>query len=101
MNEGGDPVTLETATRPESDELPRTTVHLTPAHEHADAEPAGPNVFELHNFSAFYGTFQAIRDINLSVAPNRITALIGPSGSGKSTVLRWMNRMNDLIPGAH
>ncbi len=94
-------MTLETATRPESDELPRTTVHLAPAHEKTDAEPAGPNVFELQNFSAFYGTFQAVREIDLSVAPNRITALIGPSGSGKSTVLRWLNRMNDLIPGAH
>jgi phosphate transport system ATP-binding protein len=101
MNEGGDPVTLETPTRPESDELPRTTIHLAATHDQTDAEPSGPNVFELRNFSAFYGTFQAIRDINLSVAPNRITALIGPSGSGKSTVLRWLNRMNDLIPGAH
>jgi phosphate transport system ATP-binding protein len=59
-----------------------------------------PPVFELKNFSAFYGTFQAIREIDMAVAPNRITALIGPSGSGKSTVLRWLNRMNDLIPGA-
>jgi phosphate transport system ATP-binding protein len=57
-------------------------------------------LFELKSFSAFYGTFQAIREIDLSIQPNRITALIGPSGSGKSTVLRWLNRMNDLIPGA-
>ena len=49
----------------------------------------------------FYGTFRAIRDIDLAVPPNRITALIGPSGCGKSTVLRWLNRMNDLVPGAH
>ena len=62
-------------------------------------ETAEP-VFQLHNFDAFYGTFQAIRGISMDVAPNKITALIGPSGSGKSTILRWLNRMNDLIPGA-
>ena len=58
-------------------------------------------VFELQNFSAFYGTFQADPRHRHGVAPNRITALIGPSGSGKSTILRWLNRMNDLVPGAH
>jgi phosphate transport system ATP-binding protein len=61
----------------------------------------GPPVFELKGFSAFYGTFRAIKDIDLDIAPNRITAIIGPSGSGKSTVLRWLNRMNDLTPTAH
>jgi phosphate transport system ATP-binding protein len=101
MNEGGDPVTLETPTRPEPDASPRPAIHVEPTQEAAQAETEGPAVFELQNFSAFYGTFQAIREINLSVAPNRITALIGPSGSGKSTVLRWLNRMNDLVPGAH
>jgi phosphate transport system ATP-binding protein len=49
------------------------------------------------NLSLFYGDFQALKDIGLSVAPNRITALIGPSGCGKSTLLRVFNRMNDLI----
>ena len=63
----------------------------------ADAE-AGPPVFALEKFSAYYGTFRAIKEIDLEVQPNRITALIGPSGSGKSTLLRWLNRMNDLFP---
>ncbi|MYA50648.1 MAG: phosphate ABC transporter ATP-binding protein [Chloroflexi bacterium] len=52
------------------------------------------------NLDMYYGPFRALRDINLDVARNSVTALIGPSGSGKSTLLRCFNRMNDLIPGA-
>jgi len=48
----------------------------------------------------YYGDFQALKDINLSVSEKRITALIGPSGCGKSTLLRVFNRMNDLILGS-
>jgi phosphate transport system ATP-binding protein len=47
-----------------------------------------------------YGSHKAVRDVNLRVQVNAITAFIGPSGCGKSTVLRCFNRMNDLIPGA-
>jgi len=47
-----------------------------------------------------YGKFRALADVSLTVAPNRITALIGPSGCGKSTLLRSLNRMNDLTPNA-
>ncbi len=46
-----------------------------------------------------YGDFQALRDIDIAVEKNRITALIGPSGCGKSTLLRTFNRMNDMIEG--
>lgn len=49
--------------------------------------------------SFFYGTNQAIKDINLTVNKNSVMALIGPSGCGKSTFLRCINRMNDIIPG--
>ncbi len=59
------------------------------------------NVFEVRDFSAYYGDFRAVRDIDLDIAKNRITAFIGPSGCGKSTLLRCFNRMNDLVPGAH
>jgi phosphate transport system ATP-binding protein len=58
-------------------------------------------VFELQDLSCYYGTFRAVREINLSVEHNRITAIIGPSGCGKSTLLRSFNRMNDLVPSAH
>ena len=46
----------------------------------------------------YYGDFHAIKNVNLSVPPNEITAFIGPSGCGKSTVLKSLNRMNDLVP---
>ncbi|MFO7533363.1 MAG: phosphate ABC transporter ATP-binding protein PstB [Candidatus Limnocylindrales bacterium] len=58
------------------------------------------NVFEIRGVSCFYGSFRAVRDIDLEVKSNRITALIGPSGCGKSTLLRSLNRMNDLVPSA-
>ncbi|HRA79391.1 MAG TPA: ATP-binding cassette domain-containing protein, partial [Burkholderiaceae bacterium] len=47
----------------------------------------------------FYHTFQALKNINLPVYEDRVTALIGPSGCGKSTLLRAFNRMHDLYPG--
>jgi len=49
------------------------------------------------NLNLFYGKTQALKDINLSIEKNSVTALIGPSGCGKSTFLRTINRMNDLI----
>ena len=55
---------------------------------------------ELKNFSVFYGKFRALTEINLTVLPNKITAIIGPSGCGKSTLLRSFNRMNDLTASA-
>jgi len=55
---------------------------------------------EARSFSFYYGKRQALRDVNLRVKENQITALIGPSGCGKSTFLRALNRMNDIIPGA-
>ncbi|MBC9711471.1 phosphate ABC transporter ATP-binding protein [Streptomyces sp. TRM66268-LWL] len=57
-------------------------------------------VFEVGSLSVYYGSHEAVRDVNLTVGHRQITALIGPSGCGKSTVLRCFNRMNDLIPTA-
>jgi phosphate transport system ATP-binding protein len=53
---------------------------------------------EARHFSFWYGAKQALFDINLSIPPRRVTALIGPSGCGKSTFLRAINRLNELIP---
>ena len=47
----------------------------------------------------FYGSFQALKNINLDIDVNKITAFIGPSGCGKSTLLKTLNRMNDLVDG--
>jgi len=55
-------------------------------------------VIELRDVSCFYGSFRAVRNVDLKIAPRRITALIGPSGCGKSTLIRTINRMNDLVP---
>ena len=66
-----------------------------------DGEPLPEDlVFDASELSVFYGDFRAVRDVNMKVRRNEITALIGPSGCGKSTVLRSFNRMNDLIPTA-
>jgi len=61
---------------------------------------AGPTVFDLDKVSVYYGAFRAVTDVSMTIHENEITAFIGPSGCGKTTVLRSLNRMNDLIPGA-
>ena len=50
------------------------------------------------DFNFYYGDFKALKDINMEIKKNKVTALIGPSGFGKSTFLMSINRMNDLIP---
>jgi phosphate transport system ATP-binding protein len=55
---------------------------------------------ETRGFSSWYGSFQALHDIDLTIPSRKVTAFIGPSGCGKSTLLRWFNRMNDTIPSA-
>jgi phosphate transport system ATP-binding protein len=60
---------------------------------------AGKYAIEARNLTVFYHDQPAIRDVNLAIERQRITAIIGPSGCGKSTLLRAFNRMNDLIPG--
>ncbi|WP_372451662.1 phosphate ABC transporter ATP-binding protein PstB [Glycomyces salinus] len=64
------------------------------------AKQATDTIIELKGVGVHYGRNHAVRDVSLPVERNRITAMIGPSGCGKSTVLRSLNRMNDLIPGA-
>lgn len=54
---------------------------------------------KVNNFNFYYDKFQALKDINMEIQENKVTALIGPSGCGKSTFLRSINRMNDLIEG--
>jgi phosphate transport system ATP-binding protein len=55
------------------------------------------NIFEIRDFSVYYGDLMAVKNNNLVIEKNKITAIIGPSGCGKSTLLRSLNRMNDLI----
>jgi phosphate transport system ATP-binding protein len=60
----------------------------------------GQYAIEAQNLSIHYGDFVAVKDVNLKIEKQKITAIIGPSGCGKSTVLRAFNRMNDLVPTA-
>ena len=55
--------------------------------------------FTIDNLDLYYGDFKALKNINLNISPNEITAFIGPSGCGKSTLLKSLNRMNDLVEG--
>jgi phosphate transport system ATP-binding protein len=57
------------------------------------------NAIEIRNLSFYYGTFKGLKDVNLNIAENKVTAFIGPSGCGKSTLLRTLNRMYSLYPG--
>jgi phosphate transport system ATP-binding protein len=62
---------------------------------------AVPGYIEVANLSAYYGAFRAVREVSMTIRPHAVTAIIGPSGCGKSTFLRSLNRMHELIPGAH
>ncbi|MBP3886320.1 MAG: phosphate ABC transporter ATP-binding protein [Cellulosilyticum sp.] len=55
--------------------------------------------FSIENLDLYYGDFKALKNINLKIEANKITAFIGPSGCGKSTFLKSLNRMNDLVEG--
>jgi phosphate transport system ATP-binding protein len=65
----------------------------------AAPEVTSQNVLEIRNLNFYYGSFQSLKNINLDIQENSITAFIGPSGCGKSTLLRTLNRMYDLYPG--
>ena len=91
---------------------PEPTVVSEPAHvdEVTETAPApvvthpapksGTTVFDVQDLSVLYGSFRAVRDVNLGINRNEVTAFIGPSGCGKTTVLRSFNRMHDLTEGA-
>jgi phosphate transport system ATP-binding protein len=88
------------------EETPRPTVRPTDSATTETTGVAGatdrtsvdePTLIEARDLSVFYGDDQALRDVNIEIPENRVTAIIGPSGCGKSTFLRCLNRMNDLI----
>lgn len=65
----------------------------------ASPEVLSQNVLEVRNLNFYYGSFHSLKNINLDIQKNSVTAFIGPSGCGKSTLLRTLNRMYDLYPG--
>lgn len=64
-------------------------------------KPLTETVLHTENLDIYYGSFLAVKGVNLSIPKNRVTAFIGPSGCGKSTLLRCFNRLNDLIDSFH
>ena len=88
------PKTEETAgPAPERESSPRASSVLSPR------ASSDQGTITSTSFSFWYGDKQALKNINLTIPPRAITALIGPSGCGKSTFLRSINRLNELIPG--
>jgi len=83
---------VEVFTKPRS-EMPVRT-------QKTETQAPTKTALTVRSFSAWYSDFQALHDLDMDIAHQRVTALIGPSGCGKSTFLRWINRMNDLVPGA-
>jgi phosphate transport system ATP-binding protein len=75
------------------------TVDVAQRAEHAPQVERREVVFDVHELSISYGGPPAVKDVNLDIYRNLITAIIGPSGCGKSTFIRCLNRMNDLVTG--
>jgi phosphate transport system ATP-binding protein len=96
MKEGVSPLNVQPDLLMREDVSMATVVF--PRREEVSAPPQ-PKI-STRQLNVYYDSFHAIKDVNLDILPNHITALIGPSGCGKSTFLRCLNRMNDLIEGA-
>ena len=65
----------------------------------SDSAAEGQLKYTIRNLDLFYDKTQALKNINMDIKPNQVTAMIGPSGCGKSTLLRTLNRLNDLVEG--
>ncbi len=79
--------------------LPDATVGRTSTGVNAAVDL--PNRIEVTDLDIFYGDFKAVEGVSMTIDPQSITALIGPSGCGKSTFLRSLNRMHEVVAGAH
>jgi phosphate transport system ATP-binding protein len=77
--------------------MSQQTIDQTTTTAETDSLAAG---MEVHNLSAFYGDFQAVKDVSMPIERGKVTALIGPSGCGKSTFIRCLNRLHELNRGA-
>ena len=77
---------------------PQAPAAVDPARD--PVQRRGAKRVEARDLNIYYGSFKAVADVNMTVNPRSVTALIGPSGCGKSTVLRALNRLHETIPGA-
>src|SRR5262245_34307189 len=88
------PMATDPAVSPSTPELaPEETRELAPGRQARTVEARDVNLY--------YGSFHAVADVDMTIEPNKVTALIGSSGCGKTTYLRSLNRMHELTPGAH
>jgi phosphate transport system ATP-binding protein len=83
---------------PTDDGSPAIRIATTTRSESTAPDRQREYIVEMQDVSCFYGSFRAVRNVDVKIAKNEITALIGPSGCGKTTLLRTINRMNDLVP---
>ncbi len=91
---------IKTQSQPENRSEPTASPRVDanrPVAEHRSEDTNQATVFHLEDLSVFYGSFRAIRNVDMAVCEKQITAFIGPSGCGKTTLLRCFNRMNDLV----
>jgi phosphate transport system ATP-binding protein len=87
---------VRAAILPRVSDIPLRTMHV----RSDQAEASRASVFEVQGLTVRYDGAVAVRDVSLDVHERAVTAFIGPSGCGKTTILRTLNRMNDLVPGA-
>lgn len=94
------PTHRESAAPRVAKDLLRSPARIAPPSEVLEDDQ--PKVVEIaiRDFSAWYGDFQALHNLDFDIYAKNVTALIGPSGCGKSTFLWWINRMNDLVDSA-
>ena len=114
MNQPATATTTSTSTAPSTAQSGADTTMTNSisdlASEHASPIPDGvdpntpvdkPNRIDVKDLDIYYGDFKAVEGVTMTINPQSITALIGPSGCGKSTFLRSINRMHEVISGAH
>ncbi|MBC8109036.1 MAG: phosphate ABC transporter ATP-binding protein [Anaerolineae bacterium] len=87
--------------RPIVREIPNVSVKQPATQQRNEASVTAPLKAEVKNLNFSYGNFQALKNVNIQILQNHVTALIGPSGCGKSTFLRCFNRMHDLYPNSN
>jgi phosphate transport system ATP-binding protein len=93
------------STKPQAEEARNTMSHAGPVSETSSQPTEGAparkaKTLEAKEVNLYYGDFHAVEGVNMTIAPNKVTALIGSSGCGKTTFLRSLNRMHELTPGA-
>jgi phosphate transport system ATP-binding protein len=80
--------------------VPGSRLPETPSRIAGPRSARGAKTIEAKGVNLYYGDFQAVENVTMTIAPNKVTALIGSSGCGKTTFLRSLNRMHELTPGA-